>query len=179
MLFRLDNVCSNARNVLCSSVHIFCFWIWFLVLKSVQVWKEKRHVFVSYYFCKNELVFDNVLDFGFDGDEHYCSNCVNFIQAWCMLLNDKVTFRMQWPQDADVQINGKHLDIFLMLMMCYVAFSSIFMVICCIAGRCLCYLVEISWFVLCIILPVFWILSICVLLSCIHIFFMWLKFLYI
>ncbi|KAL8496728.1 hypothetical protein ACS0TY_020412 [Phlomoides rotata] len=28
------------------------------------------------------------------------------LQAWCMLLNDKVTFRMQWPQYADLQING-------------------------------------------------------------------------
>lgn len=28
------------------------------------------------------------------------------VQAWCMLLNDKVSFRMQWPQYADLQING-------------------------------------------------------------------------
>lgn len=28
------------------------------------------------------------------------------LQAWCMLLSDKVTFRMQWPQYADLQING-------------------------------------------------------------------------
>ncbi|CAH8362314.1 unnamed protein product [Eruca vesicaria subsp. sativa] len=28
------------------------------------------------------------------------------VQAWCMLLNDKVLFRMQWPQHADLQING-------------------------------------------------------------------------
>ncbi|EPS62109.1 hypothetical protein M569_12684, partial [Genlisea aurea] len=28
------------------------------------------------------------------------------IQAWCMLINDKVTFRMQWPQYADLQVNG-------------------------------------------------------------------------
>ncbi|KAK4763333.1 hypothetical protein SAY86_009101 [Trapa natans] len=28
------------------------------------------------------------------------------VQAWCMLLNDKVSFRMQWPQNADLQING-------------------------------------------------------------------------
>ncbi|KAL7174448.1 hypothetical protein ACSBR2_033661 [Camellia fascicularis] len=28
------------------------------------------------------------------------------VQAWCMLLNDKVTFRMQWPQYADLQVNG-------------------------------------------------------------------------
>ncbi|XP_047976449.1 E3 SUMO-protein ligase SIZ1-like [Salvia hispanica] len=28
------------------------------------------------------------------------------VQAWCMLLNDKVTYRMQWPQYADLQVNG-------------------------------------------------------------------------
>ncbi|KAL7085043.1 hypothetical protein ACP275_14G258300 [Erythranthe tilingii] len=28
------------------------------------------------------------------------------VQAWCMLLNDKVTFRMHWPQYADLQVNG-------------------------------------------------------------------------
>ncbi|XP_061959512.1 E3 SUMO-protein ligase SIZ1-like isoform X3 [Populus nigra] len=28
------------------------------------------------------------------------------VQAWCMLLNDKVPFRMQWPQCADLQVNG-------------------------------------------------------------------------
>ncbi|KAF7153219.1 hypothetical protein RHSIM_Rhsim01G0195800 [Rhododendron simsii] len=28
------------------------------------------------------------------------------VQAWCMLLNDKVSFRMQWPQFADLQVNG-------------------------------------------------------------------------
>ncbi|KAJ6395365.1 hypothetical protein OIU77_020596 [Salix suchowensis] len=28
------------------------------------------------------------------------------VQAWCMLLNDKVLFRMQWPQHADLQVNG-------------------------------------------------------------------------
>ncbi|CAM9003619.1 unnamed protein product [Rhodiola kirilowii] len=28
------------------------------------------------------------------------------VQAWCMLLNDKVLFRMQWPQNADLQVNG-------------------------------------------------------------------------
>ncbi|KAL9240994.1 hypothetical protein vseg_015154 [Gypsophila vaccaria] len=28
------------------------------------------------------------------------------VQAWCMLLNDKVPFRMQWPQYADLQFNG-------------------------------------------------------------------------
>ncbi|KAJ3676374.1 hypothetical protein LUZ60_003786 [Juncus effusus] len=28
------------------------------------------------------------------------------LQVWCMLLNDKVQFRMQWPQFADLLING-------------------------------------------------------------------------
>ncbi|KAD3337235.1 hypothetical protein E3N88_32755 [Mikania micrantha] len=28
------------------------------------------------------------------------------VQAWCMLLNDKVPFRMQWPLFAELQING-------------------------------------------------------------------------
>ncbi|KAL8151051.1 hypothetical protein V2J09_020859 [Rumex salicifolius] len=28
------------------------------------------------------------------------------VQAWCMLLNDKVPFRMQWPLYADLQVNG-------------------------------------------------------------------------
>ncbi|KAK4779494.1 hypothetical protein SAY87_015600 [Trapa incisa] len=28
------------------------------------------------------------------------------VQVWCMLLNDKVSFRMQWPQYADLQVNG-------------------------------------------------------------------------
>ncbi|CAA2997053.1 E3 SUMO- ligase SIZ1 isoform X1 [Olea europaea subsp. europaea] len=28
------------------------------------------------------------------------------VQAWCMLLNDKVPFRMHWPQYADLQVNG-------------------------------------------------------------------------
>ncbi|KAK8645406.1 hypothetical protein V6N13_119236 [Hibiscus sabdariffa] len=28
------------------------------------------------------------------------------VQAWCMLLNDKVPFRMQWPQYADLQVNA-------------------------------------------------------------------------
>ncbi|XP_022756088.1 E3 SUMO-protein ligase SIZ1-like isoform X3 [Durio zibethinus] len=28
------------------------------------------------------------------------------VQAWCMLLNDKVPFRMQWPQFADLHVNG-------------------------------------------------------------------------
>ncbi|KAG4385812.1 hypothetical protein AAZX31_12G160400 [Glycine max] len=28
------------------------------------------------------------------------------VQVWCMLLNDKVSFRMQWPQFADLKVNG-------------------------------------------------------------------------
>ncbi|KAJ8751353.1 hypothetical protein K2173_016547 [Erythroxylum novogranatense] len=28
------------------------------------------------------------------------------VQAWCILLNDKVPFRMQWPQYTDLQVNG-------------------------------------------------------------------------
>ncbi|CAH8386059.1 unnamed protein product [Eruca vesicaria subsp. sativa] len=28
------------------------------------------------------------------------------VQAWCMLLNDKVLFRIQWPLYAELQING-------------------------------------------------------------------------
>ncbi|XP_076910459.1 E3 SUMO-protein ligase SIZ1-like [Bidens hawaiensis] len=28
------------------------------------------------------------------------------IQAWCMLLNDKVSFRMHWPLYADLHVNG-------------------------------------------------------------------------
>lgn len=28
------------------------------------------------------------------------------LQAWCLLLNDKVPFRMHWPQYADLRVNG-------------------------------------------------------------------------
>eukprot|EP01018_Ginkgo_biloba_P026241 Gb_39446 [translate_table: standard] len=28
------------------------------------------------------------------------------LQAWCLLLNDKVPFRMHWPQNADLRVNG-------------------------------------------------------------------------
>ncbi|KAF8403052.1 hypothetical protein HHK36_011146 [Tetracentron sinense] len=31
---------------------------------------------------------------------------VGFQLAWCILLNDKVPYRMQWPQYADLQVNG-------------------------------------------------------------------------
>uniref|UniRef100_A0A803M7Y4 Zinc finger PHD-type domain-containing protein n=1 Tax=Chenopodium quinoa TaxID=63459 RepID=A0A803M7Y4_CHEQI len=33
------------------------------------------------------------------------------VQAWCMLLNDKVSCRMQWPQYVDLQVNGKNFDL--------------------------------------------------------------------
>ncbi|KAF9676709.1 hypothetical protein SADUNF_Sadunf08G0031200 [Salix dunnii] len=39
-------------------------------------------------------------------DQHRLQNCEYDVQAWCMLLNDKVLFRMQWPQHADLHING-------------------------------------------------------------------------
>ncbi|KQK07854.1 E3 SUMO-protein ligase SIZ1 isoform X2 [Brachypodium distachyon] len=28
------------------------------------------------------------------------------LQAWCILMNDKVQFRMQWPQYAELEVNG-------------------------------------------------------------------------
>ncbi|CAL9763236.1 unnamed protein product [Musa acuminata subsp. burmannicoides] len=28
------------------------------------------------------------------------------LQAWCLLLNDKVPFRMQWPQHTELKVNG-------------------------------------------------------------------------
>ncbi|XP_061996632.1 E3 SUMO-protein ligase SIZ1-like [Rosa rugosa] len=28
------------------------------------------------------------------------------VQAWCILLNDSVSFRLQWPQFAELQVNG-------------------------------------------------------------------------
>uniref|UniRef100_A0A6N2LQH8 SAP domain-containing protein n=1 Tax=Salix viminalis TaxID=40686 RepID=A0A6N2LQH8_SALVM len=39
-------------------------------------------------------------------DQHRLQNCEYDVQAWCMLLNDKVLFRMQWPQHADLHVNG-------------------------------------------------------------------------
>ncbi|KAL9402626.1 hypothetical protein Peur_006475 [Populus x canadensis] len=39
-------------------------------------------------------------------DQHLLKNCEYDAQAWCMLLNDKVLFRMQWPLYADLQVNG-------------------------------------------------------------------------
>ncbi|GFZ14807.1 DNA-binding protein with MIZ/SP-RING zinc finger, PHD-finger and SAP domain-containing protein [Actinidia rufa] len=32
------------------------------------------------------------------------------VQAWCILLNDKVPFRMQWPLYADLKVNGMQLN---------------------------------------------------------------------
>lgn len=29
-----------------------------------------------------------------------------FLQIWCILLNDKVPFRMHWPLYGDLQVNG-------------------------------------------------------------------------
>lgn len=34
---------------------------------------------------------------------------VDILQAWCILLNDKVSFRMQWPQFAELQVNGMNI----------------------------------------------------------------------
>jgi len=28
------------------------------------------------------------------------------MQVWCILLSDKVPFRMQWPLHSDMQVNG-------------------------------------------------------------------------
>ncbi|KAH7542594.1 E3 SUMO-protein ligase SIZ1 [Ziziphus jujuba] len=39
-------------------------------------------------------------------DKDLLSKQEHDVQAWCMLLNDKVPFRMQWPQYADLQVNG-------------------------------------------------------------------------
>ncbi|KAK9189948.1 hypothetical protein WN943_018547 [Citrus x changshan-huyou] len=33
------------------------------------------------------------------------------VQAWCILLNDKVSFRMQWPLHAELQVNGTELGL--------------------------------------------------------------------
>lgn len=32
------------------------------------------------------------------------------VQAWCILLNDEVPFRMQWPLFADLKVNGMQLN---------------------------------------------------------------------
>ncbi|XVE99354.1 hypothetical protein REPUB_Repub03eG0190900 [Reevesia pubescens] len=39
-------------------------------------------------------------------DSDLLQNTEYDIQAWCVLLNDKVSFRMQWPQYADLHVNG-------------------------------------------------------------------------
>ncbi|KAI4322237.1 hypothetical protein L6164_021948 [Bauhinia variegata] len=39
-------------------------------------------------------------------DKDLLSKQEHDVQAWCMLLNDKVPFRMQWPQYTDLQVNG-------------------------------------------------------------------------
>ncbi|KAL9388587.1 hypothetical protein Peur_017192 [Populus x canadensis] len=38
-------------------------------------------------------------------DQHLLQNCEYDVQAWCMLLNDNVLFRMQWPLHANLQVN--------------------------------------------------------------------------
>lgn len=38
-------------------------------------------------------------------DQQLLQNCEYDVQAWCMLLNDNVLFRMQWPLHADLQVN--------------------------------------------------------------------------
>ncbi|KAJ6901079.1 hypothetical protein NC652_027004 [Populus alba x Populus x berolinensis] len=39
-------------------------------------------------------------------DQQLLQNCEYDVQAWCMLLNDNVLFRMQWPLHADLQSLG-------------------------------------------------------------------------
>ncbi|XP_021295451.1 E3 SUMO-protein ligase SIZ1-like isoform X2 [Herrania umbratica] len=39
-------------------------------------------------------------------DSDLLQNTEYAIQAWCVLLNDNVSFRMQWPQYADLHVNG-------------------------------------------------------------------------
>ncbi|XP_050386175.1 E3 SUMO-protein ligase SIZ1-like [Argentina anserina] len=34
------------------------------------------------------------------------------VQAWCMLLNDSVSFRLQWPQYAELKVNGMNVRVF-------------------------------------------------------------------
>ncbi|XP_062197553.1 E3 SUMO-protein ligase SIZ2-like isoform X2 [Phragmites australis] len=33
------------------------------------------------------------------------------LQVWCILLNDRVSFRMHWPLHSDMQINGNHVRV--------------------------------------------------------------------
>ncbi|KVI04996.1 hypothetical protein Ccrd_016686, partial [Cynara cardunculus var. scolymus] len=37
---------------------------------------------------------------------HMLENAGYDVQAWCILLNDSVPFRMQWPQYPDLRVNG-------------------------------------------------------------------------
>ncbi|KAL8218238.1 hypothetical protein R6Q57_021611 [Mikania cordata] len=37
---------------------------------------------------------------------HLLENAGYDVQAWCILLNDSVQFRMQWPQYPDLKVNG-------------------------------------------------------------------------
>ncbi|KAK9064118.1 hypothetical protein SSX86_017990 [Deinandra increscens subsp. villosa] len=37
---------------------------------------------------------------------HFLENAGYDVQAWCILLNDSVQFRMQWPQYPDLKVNG-------------------------------------------------------------------------
>nr|XP_043613532.1 E3 SUMO-protein ligase SIZ1-like isoform X2 [Erigeron canadensis] len=37
---------------------------------------------------------------------HLLENSGYDVQAWCILLNDNVPFRMQWPQYSDLKVNG-------------------------------------------------------------------------
>ncbi|XP_071732890.1 E3 SUMO-protein ligase SIZ1-like [Rutidosis leptorrhynchoides] len=39
-------------------------------------------------------------------DVHLLENAGNDVQAWCILLNDSVPFRMQWPLYPDLRVNG-------------------------------------------------------------------------
>ncbi|KAF5467150.1 hypothetical protein F2P56_017007 [Juglans regia] len=39
-------------------------------------------------------------------DRDLLQNTEYDVQAWCILLNDSVSFRMQWPLHVDLQING-------------------------------------------------------------------------
>lgn len=39
-------------------------------------------------------------------DKDLLQNTEYDVQAWCMLLNDSVSFRMQWPLNVDLQVNG-------------------------------------------------------------------------
>ncbi|GJT73328.1 E3 SUMO-protein ligase SIZ1-like protein isoform X2 [Tanacetum coccineum] len=38
---------------------------------------------------------------------HMLKNAGYDVQAWCILLNDSVPFRMQWPQYSDLKVNAR------------------------------------------------------------------------